>query len=104
MNLLSDLTHQISRDYGVLVEDVGLALRGSFFIDTDGILRHISINDANVGRNMDEYLRLVEAFNYSKEEGKVTPAGWQRGKASMDPDHDSNQTKNYWKEKFQVRQ
>lgn len=75
-----------------------MALRGTFLIDGEGILRHISINDTNVGRNMDEYLRLVDAFNFSAEHGDVCPAAWkQAGDATMTTDHTSEKTKNYWK-------
>ncbi len=59
IKLLSDLTKNISRDYGVLVEEAGLALRGSFIIDDKQVLRHSSINDLPVGRNVAEYLRLL---------------------------------------------
>ena len=55
------MTKDISRDYGVLL-DAGIALRGTFIIDGKSILRHSSINDLPVGRNVDEYLRLVQAF------------------------------------------
>jgi len=57
--LLSDLSKQISKDYGVLVKDNTLSLRGTFIIDDSGVLKHSSINDTGVGRNIDETLRLV---------------------------------------------
>mmetsp|Transcript_36873 Transcript_36873/g.27269 ORF Transcript_36873/g.27269 Transcript_36873/m.27269 type:complete len:136 (+) Transcript_36873:212-619(+) len=60
--LLSDLTKQISKDYGVITVDDAISLRGTFIIDGKGILRHSSINDGPVGRNIDETLRLVQAF------------------------------------------
>jgi peroxiredoxin (alkyl hydroperoxide reductase subunit C) len=60
--LLSDLTKQISKDYGVITTDNAYSLRGTFIIDGKGILKHASINDAPVGRNVDEVLRLVQAF------------------------------------------
>lgn len=59
--LLGDVTKNIARDYGVLLEG-GIALRGTFIIDGKQILRHSSINDLPVGRNVDEYIRLVKAF------------------------------------------
>jgi alkyl hydroperoxide reductase subunit AhpC len=67
MNLpmLSDITKQISRDYGLLIEDgedAGVAFRGTFIIDGNGVLRHICVSDLPVGRNVDETLRLVKAF------------------------------------------
>lgn len=77
--LLSDLTHQISKDYGVYLEDAGHALRGLFIIDTKGVLRQITMNDLPVGRSVDETLRLVQAFQYTDKHGKVCPAGWKPG-------------------------
>ena len=58
--LLSDLTHSISKDYGVYLEDNGHTLRGLFIIDEKGILRQITMNDLPVGRSVDETLRLVQ--------------------------------------------
>ncbi|CAE6416727.1 unnamed protein product [Rhizoctonia solani] len=63
--LASDKSHKISRDYGVLIEDEGIALRGLFIIDPKGILRQITINDLPVGRSVDETIRLVEAFQFT---------------------------------------
>ena len=60
--LLADLTKSVSDDYGVLIKEAGIALRGTFIIDGNGTLRHSSINDLPVGRNVNETLRLVEAF------------------------------------------
>lgn len=84
--LLSDLTHKISRDYGVLLEDLGHTLRGLFIIDTKGILRQITMNDLPVGRSVDETLRLVQAFQYTDQHGEVCPAGWQPGSDTIIPD------------------
>ncbi len=61
--VLSDLTKKISKDYGVLLEESGLALRGLFIIDSNGIVRQITINDLPVGRNVDETLRYSFSFN-----------------------------------------
>lgn len=98
VDLLSDITKSIAEDYGVLNEEAGIALRGSFLIDGDQILRHASINDLNVGRNMDEYLRLVDAFNFSAEHGDVCPAAWKgKGDPTMVGSHDDAKTQNYWK-------
>lgn len=63
--LLSDLTHQISKDYGVYLEHLGHSLRGLFIIDGNGIVRQITMNDLPVGRSVDETLRLVQAFQYA---------------------------------------
>lgn len=62
--MLSDLTKKISQDYGVLTPDNAIAFRGTFIIDTAGVLRHLSINDLPVGRNPEETLRLVKAFQH----------------------------------------
>ncbi|CAL8388663.1 unnamed protein product [Arctogadus glacialis] len=84
--LLADLTHSISRDYGVLKEDQGIAYRGLFVIDDKGILRQITINDLPVGRSVDETLRLVQAFQHTDKFGEVCPAGWQPGHDTIVPD------------------
>jgi len=84
--LLSDLTHKISRDYGVLLEDLGHTLRGLFIIDKKGVLRQITMNDLPVGRSVDETLRLVQAFQHTDEHGEVCPAGWKPGKDTIIPD------------------
>lgn len=84
--LLSDLTHEISRDYGVLLEDLGHTLRGLFIIDGSGVLRQITMNDLPVGRSVDETLRLVQAFQYTDENGEVCPAGWEPGSDTIIPD------------------
>ena len=62
IELLSDFNKEISRDYGVLLEDSGLSLRGTFLIDNTGVVRHSCVNDLPVGRNMNEFLRLIDAF------------------------------------------
>ena len=84
--LLSDITKQISRDYGVLLEDEGISLRGLFIIDRKGILRQITMNDLPVGRSVDETIRLVQAFQYTDEHGEVCPAGWKPGQKTIVPD------------------
>lgn len=83
--LLSDLNHRIARDYGVLMEDAGHALRGLFIIDDKGILRQITMNDLPVGRSVDETLRLVQAFQYTDKYGEVCPAGWKPGEDTIIP-------------------
>ncbi|XP_064413308.1 peroxiredoxin-4 isoform X2 [Latimeria chalumnae] len=84
--LLSDLTHQISKDYGVYLEDQGHTLRGLFIIDDKGVLRQITMNDLPVGRSVDETLRLVQAFQYTDKHGEVCPAGWKPGSETIIPD------------------
>lgn len=77
--LLSDLSHKISKDYGVYLDNLGHALRGLFIIDDKGVLRQITMNDLPVGRSVDETIRLVQAFQYTDRHGEVCPAGWKPG-------------------------
>jgi alkyl hydroperoxide reductase subunit AhpC len=81
--LLSDLTKSIASNYGVLDEDLGLALRATFIIDPKGIVRQVSTSDLGVGRNINEILRLVEAFQYNDKNGEVCPANWKKGQKTM---------------------
>lgn len=74
------------------LDKTGIALRGTFIIDPSGIVRHSSINDAGVGRNIDETLRLVEAFQFSDENGDVCPANWTTGKDTMNPDPEGSKS------------
>lgn len=83
--VLADKNMDIARDYGVLIESMGVSLRGLFVIDRNGVLRHSTINDLPVGRSVDEALRVVEAFKYADENGDVIPCGWTPGKPTMDP-------------------
>ncbi|KAI7850576.1 thioredoxin-like protein [Circinella umbellata] len=84
--IVADKTKKVARDYGVLIEDAGVALRGLFIIDPKGIVRQITINDLPVGRNVDEALRLVEAFKFTDVHGEVCPAGWQKGADTIKPE------------------
>ncbi|OPJ84140.1 thioredoxin-dependent peroxide reductase, mitochondrial [Patagioenas fasciata monilis] len=83
--ILSDLTKQISRDYGVLLEGPGIALRGLFIIDPNGIVKHLSINDLPVGRSVEETLRLVKAFQFVETHGEVCPANWTPDSPTIKP-------------------
>lgn len=84
--LLSDLTKKIASDYGVLIEEEGISLRGLFIIDPTQIVRQITINDLPVGRSVDEVLRLIKAFQFVEKHGEVCPANWQTGKETIKPD------------------
>lgn len=84
--ILADVTKKVSTDYGVLKEDEGIAFRGLFIIDPKQNLRQITINDLPVGRNVDEILRLVQAFQFVEEHGEVCPAGWKPGSKTMSAD------------------
>jgi alkyl hydroperoxide reductase subunit AhpC len=83
--LVADFNKDISRNYGVLMEDAGIALRGLFIIDDQDVIQHSTINNLSVGRNVDEVLRLVEAFQYTAKHGEVCPANWSKGQDSMKP-------------------
>ena len=79
--LLADFSKQVSREYGVLLERLGAALRGTFLIDPDGLVRAYSVQDLTVGRSVDEVLRLL----YALGTGKLTPAGWRPGEPFIPP-------------------
>jgi len=83
--LVADLTKQISRDYGVLFEDAGVAFRGTFLIDKEGTVKHAVVNDLGLGRNIDEALRMVTALRHHETHGEVCPANWNNGDDAMTP-------------------
>ena len=83
--LVADLTKQISRDYGVLLEEAGVALRGTFLIDKEGVIKHAVLNDLPLGRNINEAIRMVDALRHHETHGEVCPAGWQEGEEAMKP-------------------
>lgn len=82
--LVSDLNKNISRDYGVLVDD-SVALRGLFLIDKEGIVRHSVVNDLSLGRSTSEALRMLSALKFTEEFGEVCPANWHEGEDAMKP-------------------
>ncbi len=82
--LVADLNKTIANDYNVLLP-IGIALRGLFIINKDGILKHITVNHNDLGRNVDEVLRLVDAVDFSEEHGEVCPANWKKGEKAMKP-------------------
>lgn len=81
--LVADMTHSICQAYDVESEG-GVAFRGSFLIDEDGLVRHQVVNDLPLGRNVDEMLRMVDALAFHQEHGEVCPAGWNKGDKGMD--------------------
>ena len=82
--LLSDLTKETARNYGVLDEGAGVALRGLFLIDPNGVVMHATINHLSVGRSAKEALRTLHAFQYvASHEGEVCPADWDEGMDTM---------------------
>jgi peroxiredoxin (alkyl hydroperoxide reductase subunit C) len=82
--LVSDITKEIARAFGVLHDD-SVALRGLFLIDKDGVVRHAIVNDLPLGRNVDEALRMVDALKFTEEHGEVCPANWREGEDAMEP-------------------
>lgn len=94
--LVADTAKTISSNYGVLAGDwdyteegemtfkgAAIAYRGTFLIDKEGTVRHETINDLPLGRNIDEMIRVVDAWQYVQEHGEVCPANWQEGKDAM---------------------
>lgn len=80
--LVSDLTKNIARSYDVLFEN-SVALRGLFLIDKIGIVRHATVNDLPLGRNVDEALRVLDALQFTEKYGEVCPANWKPGEEGM---------------------
>lgn len=83
--LAADVTHGICQSYGVEHPDAGVAFRGAFIIDKNGMVRSQIVNDLPIGRNIDEILRVIDAVQFFEEYGEVCPAGWQKGNAGMKP-------------------
>ncbi len=82
--LLSDLNKEVAQAYGVLDEGAGVALRGLFIIDPEGVVMHATVNNLPVGRSVTETLRTLKAFQYvSSHEGEVCPANWEEGQETM---------------------
>ena len=73
--MASDMTKEVSRDYGVLIEEEGIALRGLFIIDPEGIIRYVTVHDLDVGRSVDETLRVLKAL----QTGGLCPIDWDEG-------------------------
>jgi len=84
--MVSDSKGEISRLYEVYDEEEGIAVRGRFIIDPDGILRAVEVVYPNVGRNVKELIRQIKAFQYvRKNPSEITPAGWEPGKKTFKP-------------------
>lgn len=80
--LVADMTHEICKAYDVESAG-GVAFRGSFLIDEEGVVRHQVVNDLPLGRNVDEMLRMVDALAFHQQHGEVCPAGWKEGDKGM---------------------
>ena len=81
--LAADVKHDIAKAYGIEHPEAGVALRASFLIDKNGVVRHQVVNDLPLGRNIDEMLRMVDALQFHEEHGEVCPAQWEKGKEGM---------------------
>jgi len=86
--MLSDAGGKIGRVYGVYDEGAGVDIRGRFIIDPDFVIRAAEVLTAEVGRNPDELLRQVKAFQHVRATGEVTPSGWQPGEVTLTPGPD----------------
>lgn len=89
--LAADMNHAICQAYGVQSDGglsgypAGAAMRATFVIDPDGVVRHMVVNDEPLGRNMDEVIRIIEAYQFHQEHGQVCPAGWDKKKKAFTP-------------------
>jgi peroxiredoxin 2/4 len=83
--IISDLNKTITRDFGVLKEDEGIAYRGLFLIDKKRFVRHLLINDLPIGRSIEEAIRVLDALIFYETHGEVCPANWKKGSKSMKP-------------------
>ena len=81
--MIADIKHDIMRAYGVEFPEAGVALRGSFLVDKNGVVRHQVVNALPLGRNVDEMLRMVDALQFHEEHGDVCPAQWEKGQEGM---------------------
>lgn len=84
--LLADLTHELSRNFDVLIEEAGQSLRGTFVIDPDGVIKTVEVHDLGIGRDAKELLRKVRAAQYiAAHPGEVCPAHWEEGAETLTP-------------------
>ena len=83
--MVADIAHEIAKAYDVESEG-GVAFRGSFLIDKDGVVQHQVVNNLPLGRNVDEMLRMVDALQFTEQHGEVCPAGWNKGDKGMKAD------------------
>jgi alkyl hydroperoxide reductase subunit AhpC len=86
--MLSDAGGRIGRIYGVYDEEAGVNVRGRFLIDPDGVIQAMEILSPPVGRNVEELIRQIKAFQHVRKTGEATPSGWQPGKTTLKPGPD----------------
>lgn len=83
--MIADVKREIQKKYGIEHPDLGIALRASFLIDKNMIVRHQVINDLPLGRNIDEMIRMIDALQFHEKNGEVCPAQWNIGKKGIHP-------------------
>lgn len=88
--LVADTTKNISADYGVLL-DSGIALRGLYLVDKNGVVQHELVNNLPLGRNVDEALRIIDALQFFEKNGEVCPANWKKGDKTIKPNPKDSQ-------------
>lgn len=86
--LISDINKTIAKDYDVLMHQEGIAYRGLFLIDKEGVVRHQVVNDLPLGRSVDEAIRILDALVYFENHGEVCPANWQQGQKTFKPSYE----------------
>ena len=87
--MLADPTGKLARDFEVMIEEEGVALRGSFVINPEGIIKAYEVHDNGIGRNAEELLRKVQAAQFVAKYGdKVCPAKWEPGEEALSPSLD----------------
>lgn len=84
--LLSDRTHKVTKQYGVLNEKTGAAYRATFIIDPEGRIQSYLVSGQSVGRNVNEVIRLIQALQYNRSTGLGVPAGWEPGDPGISTD------------------
>lgn len=90
--LLSDPCKRVSASYGVLLEESGQAMRGLFIVNAKGILKHLTINHHDIGRSVDEALRVLDAIELTETSGVVCPANWKAGQKAIEPSQEGIET------------
>ena len=87
--LIADPTGQISRSFDVIIEEEGVALRGTFLIDPEGKIKVAEVHDLGIGRSAKDMLRKVKAAQYvAQHDGEVCPAAWEEGEKTLTPSLD----------------
>jgi peroxiredoxin (alkyl hydroperoxide reductase subunit C) len=81
--LLADSTRVLANELGILDEEDSVTYRATYLLDENGVVFHESVNHMPIGRNVHEYLRLIDAFAHVQKHGEVCPANWEEGKDAM---------------------